>query len=498
MDIDKRIQQFMQKEDVRAHVAAILVTVWSLVISVAFVGVPGYWLDEGATVLMIEKPWENFVATLAHMDAVHGTYYLIMRAWSGIFGSDEFSTRIVSAIAVACTSSMLLILGRRTLSFRVGVIAAVVYPAIPAVVWAAGEARSYALSGLAVVLVLLALVEAVERPSELWRWILLVVAIAFTGWLFLFSLLILPSSLFLVKREKWREHWWKIVAGVGTGIALTLPLAILAAGQRGQVSWIQDRGLVNTAKSIIAAQYFGKESGFALFFWLFFATGVALVWTSQHQVRRELFAYATMMVLPTMALALSGPLLDVPMYVTRYLFFTAPALAILVAIVAGLFTTPVTVTLLIAFLVFGSLPSAQSRLDPLSKSSWLFAAQTLSDRAKPGDAMIGFSDHLTVAREIYPDELGPVALLNETVTPEQAATMVIPTRGGPLTDLKVNGDVGRIWYLSDSHSRSSGKSDIDSDLSLLAKHGFAPIWTSEPEGQQFLVIVLLEQHCSHG
>lgn len=101
------------------------VTIWSLVLAVAFVWVPGYWLDEAATVLMADKSWDSFIATIRHVDAVHAMYYLLMRGWSHVFGLGTLSTRLASAAAVAATSLVLVNLGRTTHSLRVGVVAGI-------------------------------------------------------------------------------------------------------------------------------------------------------------------------------------------------------------------------------------------------------------------------------------------------------------------------------------------------------------------------------------
>jgi len=479
--------------DRRARLLGAAVTAWSFVLAAAFTWIPGYWWDEAATVLMAGKPWEDFLATMRDADAVHAAYYLLMRGWSEPFGLGTLSTRMLSALAVAGTSLVLFHLGRSSLSVRVGVIAGVLYPLVPAVVWAAGEARSFALSALAAALVLLALVRALDRPGEMWRWVVMALAIVVMGWTFLFALLGLPGALLLVTRDQWRRHWRAILAAVGAGLAGTAPLVWFAAGQRGQVSWIPEIGTRDMFWTIAVNQYFRDELSFALAFWPALAVGGLLAWRARGDHRRPLVAYAASIAVPTLALALSGPVLGTPLYVVRYLLFTAPALAMIGAIALSRLSVPLLAALMGAFLVFGAGPSLESRLDPLSKSSWLFAADTLGTRSEPGDAMVAFSVHLTGARAIHPEELGSMPLLNETVGPEEAAAGIIPSDGGSLTDLVVPSDVKRIWYLSDSHSRYLGRSDIEADLALLARQGFAPVWSSDPEGFQSLVIVLLER-----
>lgn len=470
------------------------VTTWSFVIAAVFVGVPAYWWDEAATVLMAGRPWDSFTATIRNVDAVHAAYYLLMRGWAELFGFGTLAMRLPSAAAVAATSLVLVHLGRAHSSMTVGVLAGIIYPLIPAVVWAAGEARSFALSALLAALVLLTLVRALDRPTDRWRWALLALAITAASWTFLFSILMVPGALIFVTREQWRRRWPAITAATVAALAGTVPLALFAAGQRRQVSWIPDAGWGSTLETILTEQYLrGTGQSFALLFWGLLAIGVVIAWTTQQDDRRLIVAYATIVGVPTLALALSGPVLGEPMYVQRYLLFTAPALVMLVALVLARRSMDAIAVILVILLVVGAGPSLRSRLDPMSKSSWPLAVETLGSRAEPGDAMIAFSSHLTGARAIYPESVGSLPLLNETVTPQMAPQQISPSTGGPISDLVVPADVRRIWYLSDAESRSAGRSDIDADLAWLAERGFVPTFTSDPRGAQQLVIILLER-----
>ncbi len=44
-------------------------------------GVPGPWLDEGATILSAQRPWSSLLEMLGNIDAVHGLYYVMMHLW---------------------------------------------------------------------------------------------------------------------------------------------------------------------------------------------------------------------------------------------------------------------------------------------------------------------------------------------------------------------------------------------------------------------------------
>ena len=68
---------------------------------VAFIGagVPSYWGDEAASVMSASRSLPSLFGLLAHIDAVHGLYYLFLHFWIQLFGSGEAVVRLPSAIA---------------------------------------------------------------------------------------------------------------------------------------------------------------------------------------------------------------------------------------------------------------------------------------------------------------------------------------------------------------------------------------------------------------
>ena len=351
--------------------------------------------------------------------------------WCAVFGSGELATRMLSALAVAATSVVLVKLGEAMFWRRAGIIAGVVYPLVPATAWAAGEARSFALAALASAVTLLALVRAVDRPTAWWRWVLVALAIAFTGWLFVFTILMVPAALLLIPREEWRRHWPRILACVGAGCLAVLPLVVVAAGQWGQVAWIPDRSTIEMLDSLISAPYFREQGRFAAVVWSLLGGGVVLLWVRRPRYRRPVAALACCLALPTVALALTGPALGQSLYFSRYLVFTAPALALLLAAVLAALPRPWMAGLAIVLFAGGAVAPMQARTDPLSKSSWIFMVETLSARAEPGDAMVAFSNHTTMARVVYPEPLATLPLLNEIVDPARRPTRLATTIGEP-------------------------------------------------------------------
>ena len=77
------------------------------------IGVPSFWRDEGATLSAAHRSFPQLIRMLGHMDAVHGTYYLLIWLLVRVAGSGELALRLPSAVAMAAAAGLLTALGRR-------------------------------------------------------------------------------------------------------------------------------------------------------------------------------------------------------------------------------------------------------------------------------------------------------------------------------------------------------------------------------------------------
>ncbi|MBY0442063.1 MAG: hypothetical protein K2Q25_08030, partial [Mycobacteriaceae bacterium] len=71
---------------------------------------PSFWFDEAATVAAADRSEIDLLRLLLNFDAVHGLYYLVMRAWLSWVPINEFTARLPSAIAVGVAAAGLLVL----------------------------------------------------------------------------------------------------------------------------------------------------------------------------------------------------------------------------------------------------------------------------------------------------------------------------------------------------------------------------------------------------
>lgn len=108
------------------------------------------WWDEGITYTRIVLPLESVVEDLLQVRDQTPSYYFLMRVWCTIFGTSEFSLRLLSAFCGIVTIPLAYRLGQVGAHKTRGVWAAWLLAVNPFHVWYSREARSYAMAILLV------------------------------------------------------------------------------------------------------------------------------------------------------------------------------------------------------------------------------------------------------------------------------------------------------------------------------------------------------------
>jgi mannosyltransferase len=103
-----------------------------------------FWLDEGVSVEIARLDWYNFVRLMWRREANMSLYYLLLRAWQHLGGS-EFFLRSLSALLSVATVPLLYWLGLKLFNRRVAGVASLLLAANAYGVRYAQEARSYSL-----------------------------------------------------------------------------------------------------------------------------------------------------------------------------------------------------------------------------------------------------------------------------------------------------------------------------------------------------------------
>ncbi|MGW0485156.1 glycosyltransferase family 39 protein [Nonomuraea sp. NPDC003214] len=304
--------------------------------AVAFSGTGAATLngDELATISAASRSLAGLWELAQHIDGHFLPYYLFMHFWAKA-GTAELWLRLPSALAIAVAAGLLVALGRRLHSTRAGVTAAAVFAVLPSVSYYGAFARSYAFAAAAVVLSFWALHRAAERPEAARRWVVYGVSVALVCCTHLFAVLVLPAQLVAaVALLSRRDLLLRALPALTAGGVPAVVLGLVGYGERHAISWIPQRGpevLLKFPKMAAGA----AEAGLPLFAVALAGAGL-LWWSARTRPGGRVWAATLLgwLVLPPLLLLAVSHLVT-PAYVDRYLFVTAPALALLAGLAAA-------------------------------------------------------------------------------------------------------------------------------------------------------------------
>ena len=359
------MQETVERPRTSAPVAAAVMAAFGLLVGAAWAWSPSVWFDEAATLSAVRRPLGELADLMARVDAVHGLYYVVAHAWTSLAGDSVTSLRLLSALGLGVAAALTVLLTDRLSTRATGWVAGGGVVLLPGVSWAGVEARSFAWSAVLAVLSTYLLVLARERGGG-GRWVGYAVALAASNWLFLFAApMVAVHAIALVVADRRLPRGWLAAAAGAT--AATVPLVVLAYGQREQIDHIH-LSLGGVAVRVFGAQTF-TGSGFNSYdsrVWMVPATVTAVLVTFvvlSGVVRRRpephdrllLPLVWTWAVVPTLLIA--GPRLwGAQFYEVRYLTYSVPAVAILVGVglstYAGVFRRA-----LVAALVLAAVPT---------------------------------------------------------------------------------------------------------------------------------------------
>lgn len=337
-------------------------------VSLAGSWVPSLWHDEAATISAATRSLPELLHLIQTVDAVHGLYYALMHVWTSIAGTSAFAVRAPSALAAGLAVAALVLLVGRTGSRAAALLSGAALILLPRFAWAGVEARSPALTMLLAVVLTAVLLEASGRRDRA-PWVAYGILLALSGVLFLDLVLLVPAhaiALLLLRRGLPRGF----LVAVGSAAVVLVPFGLIAAGQSEQLFWVQEPTL-GAWWDVLVVQFFGSNWPLAL--------AVAAVLIAGLVVRRQpkVLAVAVPVLVVPLAVLLAASLLLEPLYVPRYLTFTAPALAALLGFaLAALRRAGIAALVVLALLATPTIVA--ERLPEAKDSAWAAVAQVVS------------------------------------------------------------------------------------------------------------------------
>jgi mannosyltransferase len=374
---------------------------------------PSPWWDEAISRDVTSRPASEIIDLAEHVDLVHTTYYLLVHA---LLGSSATVTpiRMLSVLAAALTTALLVWLGRELGSARVGVVAAALWTAAPLVSRYAQEARPYAMVALAATAATVALVRVCRRPWLPGRWVIYSVTLVAVGLLNVVALLIIVvhlSYLLVTSSPAVRRRWY---LAVGSAVLALSPLLIASSRQSEQVAWLP-------------VPDWTQLTGFLLAEYASGVTVLALLLLAIAGLGRGTHS-------PALGLGLSWTLLPPvilwtvsqahPLFDWRYVFFAVPGAALALASLAT-WLKPRWMIATVLVLAIGGLHMQQVYRYAASGHGENIrgAAEAIAERAQPGDAVLFLPASRRVIERGYPQAFRGVDDVALAETANQSATI---------------------------------------------------------------------------
>ncbi|WKG01152.1 glycosyltransferase family 39 protein [Mycolicibacterium sp. HK-90] len=431
------------------RIDALAVAAFAVVLSAAGAARPSLWFDEAATISAATRTVPQLWELIGHIDAVHGLYYLGMHGWFTVFPATEFWSRFSSCLAVGGAAGGVVVLGRQFGTRTVSVCAGVLFAILPRITWAGIEARSYSWSTLAAVWLTVLLVAAIRRDRTA-LWVSYGALLVFSTVLNIYVvLMVIPHAVavaLLCTRRRTRARWtWAATAAV----AAVVPFVLWCRSQSFQVGWISPLGW-HTFAEVAVEQYFDHSVAFAVLAAV--ALGAPLVVRrlrpTDVDTRRLMVIAAVWVVAPTAVLLVYSAVAQ-PLYYPRYLSFTTPAIALLLAVcVVALARSREWITAALAAFAVAATPNYVTvQRGPYAKEGMDFSqvADVISSHSSPGDCLI--FDNTTSWK---PGPIRPIT----AARPSAYAHLVDPGRGtrAPQRNRLWDAHLG-IWGVADEVRR---------------------------------------------
>lgn len=392
LSLNERADGADRRVDRESRLDALAVAAFAIVLSAAGAARPSLWFDEAATISAATRSVSQLWDLIGHIDAVHGLYYLGMHGWFAVFPATEFWSRFSSCLAVGGAAGGVVVLGRQFSSRTVSVCAGVLFAMLPRITWAGIEARSYSWSTLAAVWLTVLLVAAIRRDrTALWvsYGALLVVSTVLNIFV---VLMVIPHALavaMLCDRRRTRAGWAAVTTAA---VLIVIPFISWCRSQSFQVGWISPLSL-RTVAEVAMEQYFDHSLSFALL-----AAAVLIAPLLVKRLRptddgtRRLALLAAAWVAAPTAVLLVYSAVSQPLYYPRYLCFTTPAMALLLAVcVVAVARSREWITAALAVFALAATPNYITvQRGPYAKEGMDFSqvADVISAHSSPGDCVI--------------------------------------------------------------------------------------------------------------
>lgn len=288
-----------------------------------------FWLDETGTFWIIADTLLDAISRAEWWSATPPLYYICIWAWSQVFGSTELSLRLFSILFMSFTCLLLYRLARTWFSHEGALLTILFFLALPAVSFAAIDARPYALGLFFLVLCWLSYLRWLEtlRPLALGMATLAAIATIYTHYLLapgLFPMLFFHDGSGL----RWNRR--QTVAAVAALLAVLVSVLPLL---HQLYTIFQQRSDLNWASSPSPTHFVAELIAYPLS--LFVILGMFYAYQDDGKelggklsaMRPSFFPFIYLAFLPTLFIAVLSWAAEIHLFIARYMIYKCVGLA---------------------------------------------------------------------------------------------------------------------------------------------------------------------------
>lgn len=388
-----------------ATVAIVLgATLLPLVLAFAFLP-ESLRLDEAQSLWQASRPALEILAIVAG-DVHVPFYHLLLHAWLLYTGDTVTAARVLSLLFFVASVPLVYLLGVRAYGRRIALFATVLFAASPFMNWYASEIRMYTMLVFFTLInqyCYLRLTEG-ERSDGVWGLYALSAILGTFTHYFFFLNLAGQAVYYFMRRERFAPgslRRFVTVAGILAAIFIPWGLYVFSVGTAGFESPVLPTPTAVNLFGAFSEFFFGFQSDtvntvilslwpLAVILWIF---------ALRRHVRASATEYLIISVLVPFTIAFFGSFLVTPVFVSRYLIFTVPALCLIIANLLASYPPrfAFAARLTFAALVIGGLVLEVANPEAPVKEEYASAVSYLSAHATGQDAIL-----LSAPFTVYP------------------------------------------------------------------------------------------------
>ena len=407
------------------------------------IGVPSYWRDEAATLAAARRPFGALIRMLGNVDAVHGAYYAIIWVVVRLGGTGELITRLPSALAMAAAAAGLAAIGGRLASPRAGLLAGLVFAALPQVSWYGQDARPFAMVTALAVAASYLLVRVLEdgRVPDAGRarrrWLVAYgLTLSCLGLVNIVGLLIIGAHGLTIacaglrpagRPQAGRRVTRSLVGGwaiaAAAAVAVASPVIAAAWRQRGAEDWLKPPGLaaLDDLRRLV-----GPPALASVILLIIACAVLHAAAGGRARISADWPASVPALCLPWLLLppaALLAASLVQPVYTSRYVLFSLPALALLAGVALAALGRVAGAAGLILVILIGLPAQFAVRGQAAHGDHIRRAGASVAMARRPGDVVLYASPAARDLPAAYPDGLAALRDIALARAPIPAGTL---------------------------------------------------------------------------